>query len=288
MFKKIFIPYDLSKEGEKGLRWAIYLGQHFGASVQIFHVLPQDKELEEKYQEVRKQIEQDVELTVKAYGQENQGQGLQAYDLRFGVGDPQKLILSEIKEQKPDLVVVSTHGWTGLKHFFLGSKTEHIVREAKTPVLVVRQAPHWPFKKILIPVDFSDFTEQALLMAAHLKVSKQVEFELMHVVSMPDLIHYAPDYGVALPPDLQGDLEKSARRDLEKLKAKHVSLEATMTQATGSVADQICQRAQEAQSDLIILPTHGHEGLERLLSGSVAEQVLRYAPCSVLTLRLNV
>lgn len=78
-------------------------------------------------------------------------------------------IIKKIQATLPDLVITGTHGRTGLKHFFLGSTAEKIVRGSLSPVLVVRGNPSWPPKKILVPVDFTEYTSEALLIAEEFK-----------------------------------------------------------------------------------------------------------------------
>ncbi len=135
------------------------------------------------------------------------------------------------------------------------------------------------FQKILIPVDFSTFTEEACLMATQFSGA---QFELTHAICMADIIEQAPSFGANIPSDFQERLMASAQEKLTQLKNQHPSLAADTSLSIGPVADEICKRAREINADLIIIPTHGKTGLKHILMGSVAEHVVRHASCAVL------
>jgi len=132
-------------------------------------------------------------------------------------------------------------------------------------------------KKILYATDFSSYSNQAYFHAIALAES--------HGASLTILYVYAPSFGTPAGQD-EGANRQYWREQLRqirpvdpKIPVQHVFLE-------GDPATEIVRYAGEAGMDLIVMGTHGRTGLERLLMGSVAERVLREAPCSVLVVKL--
>jgi universal stress protein A len=139
-------------------------------------------------------------------------------------------------------------------------------------------------RRILAPVDFSDCSDKAVAYAAELADKLRAELTVLYVV--PDLTLAMPDAVMPVPvatPDMD-DLVKSANESLTKLIADK-KMAATGVVRIGSAAAEIVDAAKEAAIDLIVIGTHGRGGLAHLLLGSVAEKVVRSAPCPVLTVR---
>jgi nucleotide-binding universal stress UspA family protein len=187
-----------------------------------------------------------------------------------------------IDQEKPDLVLAGTHGVTGLTHVFLGSVAERIVRHSTAPVFVVRRSD-FPPRAILIPVDREDDGEESLLLASELRNAFNASVELVQVVEAPTPLSIPPDAAPILPPFDKEAALREARVRLRAIASKHPDIPLIEHAAVGQPADEICRKAQQIGADLILMPTQGRKGLPRLLLGSVAEQVVRYAPCHVLT-----
>ncbi len=133
------------------------------------------------------------------------------------------------------------------------------------------------FKNVLVPVDFSESSKKSLEACSKIFAASQpMEFHFLHVWRSPS--DYSPN------PYPQKELEA----DLEKLVAGFALEGEHRTHkyvAVGQPTLEICKYAKERGCDLIVMPTHGRTGLARLLIGSTAEQVIRHAPCPVLSLR---
>lgn len=147
--------------------------------------------------------------------------------------------------------------------------------------------PPSPFRltKILVPVDFSDCSKKALQYAIPLAKQFGAAITLLHVVQ----VNYAsgPEFGTIDFPLLESDLRKSAQTQLAALVEKEISGQVPhQTEVcVGAEAAEIVQAAKELESDLIIISTHGRTGLRHVFLGSVAENVVRLAPCPVLVVR---
>jgi nucleotide-binding universal stress UspA family protein len=135
-----------------------------------------------------------------------------------------------------------------------------------------------PIRTILHPTDFSDRSRNALQLAAALARDYRARLVLLHVLPRPVVA-----YGDGLVPPDPEDLRAEVREELDRLTVPGPDLPTDRRVAEGDPAGVILHLAREAPADLIVLGTHGRTGLGRLLMGSVAEQVVRRAPCPVLT-----
>jgi universal stress protein A len=135
--------------------------------------------------------------------------------------------------------------------------------------------PH--FKKILCPVDFDQNSLLALRLASELAQERQANIRLLHVLPVPS----APE--VALP---FGRMEAAARTKLERLARQRIDGKGSYVVEVmmGDPGVEILQAAKRWGANLIVMATHGRKGLRHLVLGSVAEHVVRGAPCPVLTM----
>ena len=141
------------------------------------------------------------------------------------------------------------------------------------------------FKKILYPVDFSDYAEEILDYAVTIATRFGAELHLIHVI--PNLNYFTP-YESFLTPEnmvaIERNIEGEVERDFEKL-TKDLAIPVVKVVKTGVTFVEIIDYIKEAGIDLVVMGTHGRSGIEHILIGSVAEKVVRKAPCPVLTIR---
>ena len=138
------------------------------------------------------------------------------------------------------------------------------------------------FNKILCPVGFDRNSVAALKFAHELTDPDKSTLYLLHVVSAPTM-----DPTLLEPNPILS--EGIAERELERLVQQHLTSSACCRIVTrrGDPASVIVTVAEELNVDLIVMPTHGHKGIERMILGSVAERVAREARRPVLTIRLS-
>jgi nucleotide-binding universal stress UspA family protein len=194
------------------------------------------------------------------------------------------------QQTSADLIVMPTHGYTGLRHVFLGSTAERVVQHSPCPVFVVR-----PRKRksetgrtssahtILVPVDFSGCSREGLQYAIGFANEFGARIILLHATYL-GYIYSSEGTAIYDIPALQKAARKNAQRHMRQLvravNFRGVKFETAFTD--GSPVLDICSFAKEHDVDLIITSTHGLTGLKHALIGSVAEQVVRRASCSVL------
>lgn len=141
-------------------------------------------------------------------------------------------------------------------------------------------------KKILVPIDFSDYSKGALKYAVNFAKVFNAEMYLIYVV---EPVIYPPDFsmGQIAIPSVSVELDVRAKEELTKLSEQEIpaDLKKQIIIKTGKPFVEIIETAAQEDIDLIIIATHGHSGVEHILFGSTAEKVVRKAPCPVLTLR---
>lgn len=143
-------------------------------------------------------------------------------------------------------------------------------------------------KKILVATDFSEPSSVALAYGRDFARSFQAQLHVLHVVE-DMVLRYSPEVGIAMP-QLQQDLEQAGRRELDKLITAddRRTLDIVAAVDTGlNLAETITRYARDNAIDLIITGTHGRGAVRKFLMGSVAERVVRTAPCPVLTVHTH-
>jgi nucleotide-binding universal stress UspA family protein len=145
-----------------------------------------------------------------------------------------------------------------------------------------------PFTRILVPTDFSELSKVALEFGQELAVRCGASLHVLHVIDDPLAIGAIPSE-VYVPdvPSLRAELVTDAEAKLANLVPDRVRdvLKVTTEVKCGHAAPVICESAATTPCDLIVMGTHGRTGIAHLFLGSVAEKVVRTAPCPVLTIR---
>ncbi|MBU1115279.1 MAG: universal stress protein [Bacteroidetes bacterium] len=141
-------------------------------------------------------------------------------------------------------------------------------------------------KKILVPIDFSDYSKKALQYTVAFAKQFSAEVNLVYVI---EPVVYPADLsmGQMVIPQVEVDLSIKSKEELEQLAKTEIgsTLKYNIIIKSGKPFMEIIEAASEIDADLIIIATHGHTGVEHLLFGSTAEKVVRKAPCPVLTIR---
>jgi nucleotide-binding universal stress UspA family protein len=144
--KKILVPIDFSPPSKNALKYAVRFAEEFGGELTLLYVLePQSVTGTMGIPEATAFVESDIVAAGKnlrsLIGSVRNGK-IDRPHWKVGVGLPSHEIVEAAKEMDVDLIVIATHGYTGWKHFCIGSTAERVVRAAPCPVLVVREKEH--------------------------------------------------------------------------------------------------------------------------------------------------
>lgn len=296
--RRILYPTDFSEHAEKAFPHALFLAEEFGAELHMFHAVvlhaadPANPELafpdlEAAYEEIHDWAADRMEEEAP----EERRPAVEVVKAQDRGVAPAPTIVEYAVNRDVDLVVMGTHGRRGVRRMLLGSVAEEVLRTVPCPVLTVRpgegrETPHRP-ERILVPVDFSDYSDLALERGAELARRTGARLDVLHVIpeiSYPDP-YFADAAAIrAMTKAAQEQVPEALREKVSRVVAgDDVEVETHME--VGSPAATIVDVATERESDMIVISSHGRTGLKRMFLGSVAEGVVRRATCPVLTVK---
>ena len=287
MFNRILVPTDFSRPSDAALAHARSLAGNTGSTVHLLHVVdnaflattlgdPRDYELA-AYEKLQRR------LSVESPG---------AIPVVERCEAPAETITRYARAHDIDLIVMGTQSRGRVAHQLRGSMARKIARTAPCPVLTMRETRRPPGarapRRMLVPTDFSPCSDAALESAKLMAARMGGSICLLHVIE-----HVAIDlqFGSELVPpqslESQQDLAAMARIELgsRMLADSRSRLSTTGDIVIGATAGMIAAYAADHAFDMIVMGTHGRSGIARLLMGSVAESVIRTAPCPVLTVK---
>ncbi|WP_291014670.1 universal stress protein [Hydrogenophaga sp.] len=198
-------------------------------------------------------------------------------------GPPVQTATEMVQGWPADLLVVGARGDNPLHHLLIGTTAERLLGNARQPLLLVRTEPATPYRRVLLPLDFSTWSESAITLAQ--AVAPGAHLVLMHSFSIPfeEKLRFA-----GVNDDTLGHYREHARRDardhLYALVDRH-SLQPndfTLCLTEGDAPLHILTTATERDCDLIVIGKHGRQAADELLLGSVTRHVLTEADCDVL------
>jgi nucleotide-binding universal stress UspA family protein len=296
--QNIIVPIDFSKMSLQAIQVARQLARRFGASIHLAHVrhlnhpgdfvAPAPPIVPFSFTPYEQDGEQTALKELKKVASEF-GVSSVACDVLSGA-PPFDEICRLAHTIPADLIVMSTHGRTGLKHVFLGSTAERIVQHSSCPVLVTRgtalqanNGSRFRIKSIVVPVDFSNCSREGLRYAIALATEFGATIILLHATYL-GYVYSSEGTAIYDIPSLQKAARETAEGEMREFVRSvdfgPVRFETVFTE--GSPVLDICAFAKDNDVDLIITSTHGFTGFTHVLIGSIAEQVVRHAPCSVL------
>jgi nucleotide-binding universal stress UspA family protein len=282
MFNRILVPLDGSAFAEAALPAAFTLARQSNGEVRLVCALEPiaddpgfsafdaaDRESAARYLAKVKNI--------KASG----SNGMVSTSLRTGHAVAE--IAAEAKEWGADVIVMATHGRSGLSRAWMGSVADRCIRTAKCPVLAVHPtesgaARELATKQVVVPLDGSPLAEAALPYGVALAKHCRVPLVLLEALTLPPFVD--PSYLPESIIDRSSQVSAYLKGHLNRLRGEGVDVTESVV-ADKSVAHAILDRAE---GDLVVMSTHGRTGLDRAFFGSVADKVIRGATGSVLVI----
>lgn len=286
--KRILVATDFSEQAAKALEAALSLGERQKAEIHLVHALEVALPLFEPYAVV---VPADWVGEARKLAQEKLAEAHAAITARGLTGTTHlgdvpaaHAIADRAREIGADLVVIGTHGHTGLKHVLLGSVAERTVEYAPCSVWTVKgEGVGTPLETIVAGSDFSDGGGAAVATAAEWARDFGAKLHLVHALQIPMPL-IAP-YEVAIPEGVIEGARREAKRQLDEVAQGLSGVTVTTELATTPAHAALVDAAQRLSAGLIVTGSRGLTGLKHALLGSVAERTLRYAPCGVLTVR---
>ena len=296
MFEKILVPLDGSELAERALKPALRVASHdrsrlFLLDVPVYsHVMVPGAAgyglitPEESLTQSRKEAQNYLESIVQIYRRP----GLAITPLVID-GDIAGTIVDAAADKEVDLIVMTTHGYSGFTRWVMGSVTERVLRSAPCPVLVVRHEK-LPTQAV-ITLDGSRLAERALKPGLHLARSLGAQITLLRVSHEERLSRVEMGMLRLTDSELCKDLTQNAEGRVvyyldclaEKYSLPESAVKAVILK--GQPAPNILAYLETHNTDLLIMATHGYTGLKRWVYGSVMEKVLRKADCAMLIVR---
>ena len=290
---RIAVGIDFSRESETALAHAAMLGRRTRAHLILVHVLPLPAHLVEdsSYDPLFRAGNLTADLAARRRVDvvdllQEMAQGCR----RLGASceplliddNPSDGLARAAEEVGADLLVLGSHGRSGLERLLLGSVAERAIRLCRRDSLVARGPADQPscYQRVVVGTDFSSHAAGAL-QAALAIASPDATFEVVHCWQTP----LVPAGMPAAP--LRADIERNVAESGERLVAHHRGLggRLSFTSVEATPGDGLITRAAETGADLIAVGSHGRRGVKRWLLGSVAEFAIRHAPCSILVAR---
>lgn len=290
-FEKIVFPTDFSECSDQAFDYAVFMAERFESELHMLHaqVLHFEDPANPTHQfpEAHALLDRLEKVAHSELGAVAERGDLSVLKIRqalrrgFDIGS---VILDFAHEIDAGLIVMGTHGRRGARRLLLGSVAEDVLRRSPGPVLLVREAGERThlekIETILVPVDFSKASRATVIQAAELARVIGARLRILHVVEIPSLPSV---YGQPLIFDLS-EITARSLTALEDLIAElNIGTEADLLVQPGHPATEIVADAEQSQAGLIVMPPHNRGHLGTLLTGRTTDQVVRQAPCPVLT-----
>lgn len=286
--QRILVPTDLSESANQAMRQAVELAVQFGAKLDVFHVVTLHSDdpshVKDALETYLKKLEEEVFADLSGRSDATKSRGVTVEVTLGRAVSPSEAIIDKAQELGAGVIVMGTHGRSGVGKLLMGSVATQVVQHAPCDVVTVSKDARVAegsngFDRVLVPVDFAEHSEKALDVAKAL-VSREGKLVIQHVVSAP--IH--PSFyagGVTAMFQLDPELPDRIR---EKLAALYDGA-SELVVSEGNPSQEILAAAASHDTQMIVMGTRGLSGLDHVLLGSVTERVLSKAAVPVFTVK---
>jgi len=213
--------------------------------------------------------------------------GISVSTTTLNVGRPYTEIVRYAEFLNADLVVLGAHGGGMVRELFVGSTVDRVLRKLVRPVLIVKREPQAGYRKVLIPVDFSEFSEQATEFA--MNIAPHAHITTLHAVEVPFKARLesagVDDKLIQIyESQVQVQKEKEIQQFISELEAPKADLSSVVE--LGPASAVIRKNMEVLDPDLIVLGKQGQSGQDETLLGGVARRVIKDASCDILVVPL--
>ncbi|HEY49428.1 MAG TPA: universal stress protein [Dehalococcoidia bacterium] len=296
MYKEILVPLDGSELAEVALPYAEQLAGRLGSAVTLLHVC---ESADEKYRHMHElYLEKMVEAT-KSHAEKlrNKTNG-KAVRVKSALldGHVAEQIVDYADSKRIGLIIMATHGRSGIRRWVLGDVAAKVVRATQRPVVLIRAEGASPdvrkgsiLKKALVPLDGSSESEAVIPYIEQLAPNLDTEVILLQVVAPAYFAYSVPGETIQMyhtAEELEA-LTTKAGNYLENVvnALKEKGIKAKYEIGVGAAADEIIRLADEMRADVVAMSTHGRSGISRWAFGSTADKVLHAGNTPVMLVR---
>lgn len=305
MYKKMLVPLDGSDLAEHVLVYVKELAGRLDLQTDLLHVCAREQyemlPMHESYVErVADKLRRQIDEVRTATGGTAKAGALRIVG-KVRVGYAAEEILRYADEEKVDIVLMATHGRSGITRWVLGSVADKVLRASKVPVLLVRTGlteevmyDKWPKRNILVPLDGSELAEEVLPHVEALARQRGLEATEVVLLRVNEQLAIVADYPASRPVSWEEHVEQMMARSKEEgeqylagvqKRLAGTGLKVRSEVLVGSPADAIIDYSNQNRFNFIVMATHGRSGLGRWAFGSVAEKVLTGGSSPVLLIR---
>lgn len=276
--KKIIVPIDFSEHSEYALETAAVLAKKYGGEILALHMLEiNEAVLTQSSDSLGQETVFFMKLANERFESFLQKDFLEGVKItpivkHFKVF---KEVSDVAKEYNADLVVIGSHGASGLKEVFVGSNTEKVVRHSEIPVLVIKHKPkNDRLEDVVFASNFSEENVKAYKQASEMFKLLNVKVHLLYV-NVPG-------------EDFMSSTEMSNRVSdfLQKADGNINNLPNVTFVSDYTVEQGVLNFSSSKNIDLIVVPTHGRTGISHFFSGSISEDIANHAERPVMTFRI--
>jgi nucleotide-binding universal stress UspA family protein len=289
----VLVASDLSEAADEAIRQAHRWAASAGRQLHALVVIPGTMRLNPLFPQLNQQDSTDFVAAERAAAEQlteriescvGDGEAVPTY---VDFGDPYAVIVRKAEEIGASLVVVGGSGATGLARVFLGSVAEKVVRHTHCSVLVARAVSKASL--VLAATDLSDPALIAVRLAALEAILRGLPLAVMYNLDLwPSVV---PSLGLLGPIQQQPDAEtlvaeKQSAREVLRTQLERIGVKAKLeVTADNDTTAAIVKTADILHASLVVIGSRGGAGIVRMALGTVAEQVVRYAHCSVMVAR---
>ena len=293
MYEKILVPLDGSELAEVALPYAEELAGRLGSEVTLIYV---SDSADDQYQYMQKMVEA-TKYGAERYLEKAEGKSIKVEPVIL-VGHPAEQIVDYADKEDIGLIVMATHGRSGIRRWALGSVADKVVRATKRPVVLIRARGTRPdlrekgiLNKVLVPLDGSKESEAVIPYIEELASKLKAEVVLLQVVAGAYHV-YASAEGVAQIRYTEKEMEplKTSAKDYLKKVASGLKEKGITTRSevrVGAAAGEIVKLADEIYADVVAMSTHGRSGVGRWVFGGVTDRLLRGGNTPVMLVRAS-
>lgn len=299
-FRKILVATDFSVCADAALHQAVWLAKQSHGEIVLAHATADLRGavsrtsyrsrlefLEGQEEHFQRELRRDSDEKLK-HAIHNLGDIGLKITYETLLGEPYVELIHSVQQEGYDLVVAGARGKGAWQQLFLGSTARRLIRKCPVPVWVVKRQPAKPPTTVLVAVDTSDASRPAVEQAARLADCAGAELHVVHVIE-----HQIPDHLLDLKSvndsgrSVREWIEDEATRDFEKFLASVPTSQKAKQRHLlwGTPGERIVNLAKEIHADLVVLGTVGRTGLQGLLLGNTAENVLVHCDCDVLAVK---